>query len=81
MNELQILTTFLGWCSVINVIALFIASVSLMLARNWIVGIHSRMFDVSKENLSLVYVQYISSYKIAIVMLNVVPYIALRIMA
>ena len=81
MNDLQSLTTFLGWCSVINLIALCIASLALILAQNLIAGIHSRMFDVSKENLSLIYIQYMSNYKIAIVMLNLVPYLALRIMA
>ena len=80
MNSLETLTTFLGWCSVINMVGLAAASIMLMLMRNFIVGIHARMFDVDKEGLSLAYVNYLGNYKIAIIMLNIVPYVALRIM-
>ena len=64
----------------INVVALAVASIMLMLMRNSITGIHARMFGVNKEYLSLAYVQYLGNYKIAIIMLNIVPYVALRIM-
>ena len=75
------LTTFLGWCSVINVIVLLVASLMLMLMRNFVAGIHGRMFGVSTEDISLAYVHYLANYKIAIIMLNIVPYVALRIMS
>ncbi len=64
----------------INVVALAIASIMLMLMRNFITSIHARMFGVNKDDLSLAYVQYLGNYKIAIIVLNIVPYIALRIM-
>ena len=64
----------------INVVALAITSIMLMLMRNFIPGIHGRMFGVNKEDLPLTYVQYLGNYKIAIIVLNIVPYIALRIM-
>ena len=81
MSNLQTLTTFLGWCSVINVIVLLVASLMLMLMRNFVAGIHGRMFGVSTEDISLAYVHYLANYKIAIIMLNIVPYVALRIMS
>jgi hypothetical protein len=81
MINLQTLTTFLGWCSVINVIVLSVASLMLMLMRNFVAGIHGRMFGVSTEDISLAYVHYLANYKIAIIMLNIVPYVALRIMS
>ena len=80
MNSIETLTTFIGWCTVINVVALAITSIMLMLLRNFIPGIHGRMFGVNKEDLPLTYVQYLGNYKIAIIVLNIVPYIALRIM-
>ncbi len=80
MSSIETLTTFLGWCTVINVVALAITSIMLMLMRNFIPGIHGRMFGVNKEDLPLAYVQYLGNYKIAIIVLNIVPYIALRIM-
>ncbi len=80
MNNLQTFTTFLGWCSAINIAVLIFASIMLMLMRNFIAGIHGKMFGVSAEKMSLAYVQYLSNYKIAIIVLNIVPYLALRIM-
>jgi len=79
--ELDTLTTFLGWCSVINIGALILTSFSLMLMRGPISTIHSAMFGVSEANLPSTYFQYLANYKIAILILNVVPYFALKIMA
>ena len=81
MSDMQTLTTFLGWCSVINVIALLVASLMLMLMRDFVAGIHGKMFGVGTEEMSLAYVAYLANYKIAIIVLNIVPYVALRIMS
>lgn len=54
MDDLQTLITFLGWCSVINVIALLAASIMLMLMRSFVASIHGKMFGVSTEAISLV---------------------------
>jgi hypothetical protein len=61
--------------------ALLVASLALMTMRDTIAGIHSRMLGVSKDDMGLAYVQYISSYKIAVIVLNIVPYFALRLMS
>ena len=81
MDNLQTLTTCLGWCSGINVIALLVASLMLVLMRNFVAGIHGKMFGVSKEQISLVYVHYLANYKIAIIVLNSGPYGARMIMS
>ena len=81
MNNLQTITTFLGWCSVINLVVLCFTSLALMLARDFFAGIHSRMFSISKQEVLSRYLQYLSNYKIAIIMLNIAPYIALKIMS
>ncbi len=81
MNNLQTFTTFLGWCSAINIAVLIFASIMLVLMRDFVAGIHGRMFGVSTEEISLAYVHYLANYKIAIIMLNIVPYVALRIMS
>ena len=61
-------------------VGLAAASIMLMLMRNFIVGIHARTFDVDKEDSSLAYVNYLGNYKMAIIMLNIGPYVALRTM-
>ena len=81
MNNLATLTEFLGWCTVINTGLLMIAAISLMTMRSWIAPLHSRMFTVSEEDLSRYYFQYIGNYKLLVIVLNFVPYLALKIMA
>lgn len=81
MNDIQTLTSFFGWCSVINIGVLLVSSILLMLAKGPISSIHSKMFGVSQEALGQTYFQYLGNYKIMIFIFNIVPYIALRILA
>ena len=81
MNSIEGLREFLGWCSVINVGILLFSSVTVMAMRGPISNIHSKMFGLGKEDLLRAYFQYLGNFKIAIIVVNVVPYIALIIMA
>ena len=78
MNSLASLTTFFGWCTVINVGLLLLATLTLVPMRSSISRIHTRMFGLDESDMSRAYVHYLSQYKIAIVIFNLVPYIALR---
>ena len=80
MTEIDILTTFLGWCSVINIGVLVLSTIALKVMREAILNIHSNMFGVNQADLPLIYMQYLGSYKIAILILNLVPYISLKVM-
>lgn len=81
MLNLETLTTFFGWCSVINFGILIITTLLLSVARGLITNIHSKLMGVEKGNLANVYFEYLANYKIAIFMLNIVPYFALKLMA
>lgn len=80
MNSMQTLTTFFGWCSVISVGVLLFTSGSLMLMRGTISKLHSKLFGMSEEYLARAYFQYLAQFKIVVIVFNLVPYIALRIM-
>ena len=80
MITLDSLMVFLGWCSVINILVLIFSTISLLLFKGPITAIHSKMFGVDPDNIATVYFQYLANYKIAIFMLNIVPYLALRLM-
>ena len=73
-------TEFFGWCTVINGALLMLTTLVVWTARERILGIHTRMFGASASELGVVHVQYLSNYKIAILVLNLVPYVALRVM-
>ena len=81
MNSLETLTTFLGWCTVINIGMLTFAAIALGFMRVPVTKIHAKMFDLNEADLSRAYFQYLAQYKIAVIVLNLVPYIALKIMA
>lgn len=74
------LTTFLGWCSVINIIVLFLWFFGLVFARNFIYKVHSRWFKVSPEKFDTIHYCGIGLFKLLLNFFNVVPYIVLKIM-
>ena len=80
MNSLETLTMFLGWCTVINIGVLVVASIFVTLMRGPVARMHNKMFGLDDADLSRQYFQYLAQYKIAIFILNLVPYIALKIM-
>ena len=75
------LTTFLGWCSIINIGLLLISTIMMIVVRDFAIKLHSSLFGVNPEELPLIYLQYLGNFKIAIIILNIVPYIALKVMA
>jgi len=81
MADMQTITTFLGWCTVVNSALLLLATLAMMMLKGMITGIHARLLDVNESDLGPLYFQYLANYKLAIIVLNLVPYIALRIMA
>ena len=71
---------FLGWCTVINAGLLVFSSIMIVSCRKWIAGIHGRMFGLDEVEVSRAYFRYLANFKIAVLIFNLVPYIALRIM-
>jgi len=78
---IETLTIFLGWCSVINIGLLLFSTLMLIVIRDFAIKLHSGLFGVNPEELPITYLQYLGNYKIAIIVLNIVPYIALKVMA
>ena len=77
--SIEQLISFLAWCTLLNFAFLIFASIALMAMRNSIAAIHSRMFGIDKSDLQTIYFKYLAYYKIAIIVFNLVPYLALRI--
>ena len=80
MNTIEAAREFLGWCSVINIGLLIFSGIFVVLFRGPISLIHAKMFNLDESNISRAYFQYLAQYKIAIIVFNIVPYFALRIM-
>ncbi|MFW5450350.1 MAG: DUF6868 family protein [Methylophagaceae bacterium] len=81
MITLETLTTFFGWCSVINIAILLLTTLLLMGFKDLVSAIHSKMFGIKQQGIPLIYFNYLGNYKIAIFIFSLVPYLALKIMA
>lgn len=80
MNKIEVIREFLGWCSVINIGLGLFSMILITPLRGPILRIHSKIFNLDEGDLSRAYIQLLGQYKIAIIMLNIVPYLVLRIM-
>lgn len=78
--DLGLLSEFLGWCLAINVGLLCFSTISILLMMNSIIKVHQRMFGLEPIALKQSYFNYLANYKIAIIILNLVPFLALKMM-
>jgi hypothetical protein len=49
--------------------------------RGLAVNLHTKMFALSEEDILRAYFQYLAQYKIATLVLSVVPYVSLKLMS
>lgn len=74
------LTELLGWAAILNMAMLMVASVSLLLFKDRISAIHSKMFGLDKQELPALYFQYLANYKVLTLVFFMVPYFSLKLM-
>ena len=77
--DIQTLTTFFMWCTILNVALLSLSSLICVCAGDWAYRIHSKWFSISRETFNVAIYSFIALYKIFIFVFNFVPYIALLI--
>ena len=80
MDNVNTIATFLGWCTIINIGILTYSTVILTIFKNSVKKIHSKLFGVSQNGLETLYFNFLGYYKLTIILLNLVPYCALKIM-
>ena len=73
------LTSVLGWASVINGVFFVMGIVAVTAFRAPLVRMHAAMFGVDPEALPAIYLRGMAQYKMGAVLLNWVPYFALKI--
>jgi hypothetical protein len=49
--------------------------------KSFAVSVHSKIFDLSEEKIVNEYFKFLANFKIAVVIFNITPYIALCILA
>ena len=81
MSDIATITTFLGWCTVINMGLLLYSALMTTIFREPVKRLHSKLLGIDPDSLDAIYFNFLGNYKLAIFIFNLVPYCALKIMA
>jgi len=78
--DIQTLTTFLMWCTIINGALLSLWVTMLIMAPDWVYRTQSKWFPIPRETFNVVIYAFLGLFKIVFLVFNIVPYIALLIL-
>ena len=76
---LEEIRSMLAWCAVINIGLLLIWWVMFVLLHNWMYRMHRTWFKLSEEQFDRTHYAGMAFTKVAVLIFNVAPYLALRI--
>jgi hypothetical protein len=77
--ELEMIRAFFAWCSVINMGLLLLWAMFFMFAHDWTYRIHSKWFNMPIDKFDTMHYAGIALFKMGVLLFNLVPYFALRI--
>jgi len=69
---------FFMWCTIINGSLLIFSFLICAVAGDWVYKMHTRWFNISRKPFDTILYCFLGAMKILVLMLNLVPYIALR---
>ncbi len=77
---LQVASDFLLWCAVLNYAVLLAWFIAFRFAHEWMRRLHGRWFHISQERFDGIHYGCMALYKVGILLFNLTPCIALRIL-
>ena len=80
MNHLA-LSDFLLFCTILNYLALLLWFVAFTGAHDWMFKLHGRWFRLTAVQFDALHYGGMAVYKVGILLLNLVPYVALNIVS
>ena len=81
MNSIETLATFFGWCTAINFGILLLYVLVFSIFHDGFATLSAKMFGITREEAAATFFRVFRQYRLALVVLNIVPYIALKIMS
>jgi hypothetical protein len=78
--SIELLRSAFLWCAVLNYVVLLVWFLIFVLSHTWLYRLCSRWFRLTSEQFDAINLGGIVVYKAAILLLNLVPYLALRIL-
>lgn len=77
--DIEMLTRFFMWCTIVNTGLLAFAFLFLVFASDFVYRMHGKWFPMPRETFSIVLYGYLGVYKLLILVFNLVPWVALAI--
>ncbi len=77
--DMEQVTAVFGWMLLINLAVYTLAAVFIVFARDWTARLEARITGVPEKEWPRLFIDYLSRYKVAIMVFNLAPYVALRI--
>jgi hypothetical protein len=78
-DTLNLIAAVLGWCMVVNYGTLFLWMIFIMFAKLWTYTVHNRWFNITEEEFYATHYRLMGQFKLNIMLFNLAPYLALRI--
>jgi len=79
--DVQTLTSFFMWCTIINTGMLGLSTILFMIAPDFIYRIQTMFFKISRESFDVIFYSFLGVYKIMLIVFNIVPWFALLIIS
>jgi hypothetical protein len=73
------LTEFFMWCTIINAAIMAAGVLAYMAISDFVYRVHTRWFDISRQNFDAIFYSIFAFYKVIFVFFNLVPWIVLLI--
>jgi hypothetical protein len=77
--NVQLVSDFVLWCAVLNYAVLLSWFVAFVFAHGWLLRLHARWFQLSEDRFNSIHYAGMAVYKVGILLFNLVPFLALRI--
>ena len=78
---IETLTSFFKWCTILNAAILIYSSLFLCFAPGFVYRIQSKWYPISRETFDIIAYSYLGLFKVLFIVFNLVPYLALVIIA
>ena len=75
----EIVRDVFAWSSAINIGILLFWLLLLLLAHDFVYRFHGKWFKLSEEKFDAIHYALMGFYKLSVILFNIVPYLALRI--
>jgi hypothetical protein len=77
--DVETVRSFLAWCTLLNWGVLLLWWGFFAMAGDWMYGLHGKWFAISRSTFDAAHYAGMAFFKILIIVLNLIPYLVLRL--